>query len=655
MRTTNVHLCFCGLLIAACAVRAETGDPQVKTDHLWYPGELSCSTFERLFKTEAELYKRVTKRDVASDEDKALAAWYWRNLNYTHSDDARCDYSGKGAKDSDINREYWRGLFGFGYGLCYTTHAQWCGEMEKLLGHCRARAVGVPGHTSFEVFLTGGPYKEGKWVLLDHDISTVIYNEEGTELLSIKEIKAGFDKFTDPSYKPEKQHGWKIGGLHDKDPQAYDEFKNVSYEFGYYGPPPMVNLRAGETLRRYIRPGLEDGKGFVFWGYNFMSDGVPGPERSRTWVNQPEKMFKSTKGTGWIPGMARFGNAVYTYTPDFAKGTYKEGVVDEDDKHVTFEFYSPYIVGGTPPKLVDDAKKAIPWGNYDKGNTNGLIVKGKMPFAIKVSVDQGKTWNSGWDPPPGNYSQDNSIDLTDLVKGSHQYWLRFDDSPANLTNAGLSICTVCQCGQTVIPRLHDGDNAVTYCATGHAVVSAGPARGSAEAHVVDGKFDSPTVTLQLATPRKEKAIALYAMAHVASGSPPRGEVAYQIEYSVDDGKTWKPVVKDWHILRRGVEPDDFWSQSMCYGDVALEKIDGPVKVRFSNSGNKNYLRAEVHLVYEAPKQDPVTVTFGWKEAGGAEIKTASHAFTTNPGDDDTSWKLSAGKGVETVWVEYSAK
>src|SRR4029079_6579777 len=142
-------------------------------------------TFERLFKTEAELYKRTTKRGVDNDEDKALAAWYWRNLNYTHSDDARCDYSGKGAQASDINREYWRGLFAFGYGLCYTTHAPWGGEMEKLLGHRGWRAVGVPGHTSFEVFLTGGPYKEGKWVLLDHDVATVIYNEEGTELLSI--------------------------------------------------------------------------------------------------------------------------------------------------------------------------------------------------------------------------------------------------------------------------------------------------------------------------------------------------------------------------------------------------------------------------------------------------------------------------------------
>ena len=38
---------------------AGVGDPQVRTDHPWYPGELACSTFERLVKTQAVLYQRV--------------------------------------------------------------------------------------------------------------------------------------------------------------------------------------------------------------------------------------------------------------------------------------------------------------------------------------------------------------------------------------------------------------------------------------------------------------------------------------------------------------------------------------------------------------------------------------------------------------------
>ena len=71
---------------------ASVADPQLKTDHPWYPGELSCSTFERLFATQAALYKRVTGRDVSTDEDKALASWYWRNLHFAHGEEGRCDF-----------------------------------------------------------------------------------------------------------------------------------------------------------------------------------------------------------------------------------------------------------------------------------------------------------------------------------------------------------------------------------------------------------------------------------------------------------------------------------------------------------------------------------------------------------------------------------
>ncbi|MHC4716398.1 MAG: hypothetical protein ACYS5V_05465, partial [Planctomycetota bacterium] len=102
------------LLMGAGTVMAGVGDPQVKTDHPWYPGELSCSTFERLFATQAELYRRVTGRSTDTDEDKALASWYWRNLNYFHCTIGASDLYGAGlGKGIDkLNRDYWGGLFG---------------------------------------------------------------------------------------------------------------------------------------------------------------------------------------------------------------------------------------------------------------------------------------------------------------------------------------------------------------------------------------------------------------------------------------------------------------------------------------------------------------------------------------------------------------
>lgn len=440
---------------------AASSEPQVKTDHPFYPGELACSTFQRLFQTQAELYTRVTGRPCQSDEDRALAAWYWRNLHYAHGEEGKGDYFGQGFTQADWNREYWTGLFAHGFGLCGTTHSQWTAEMDALLGHCRSRCVGVSGHNSFEVFLTGGNYGAGRWVLLDHDISTVILAPDGSRLLSIQEIAANLKNLANPSFKPERQHGWRVSGLHDDDARGvYDSFRVAEYLDGYAGPPPMVHLRSGETLRRYLRPGLDDAKTFVFWGMNYRAAGIPGPQRDRTWVNQPQNMFGSEKGTGWNAGQVRFANAVYTYAPNFADGSYKQGVIDEAADHVTFEFYTPYVIAATP---ANDK----PWGIYDPGGKNGLIVSASEPLQLAISIDQGRSWQRA-------SLEHNSIDLTDIVKGSQQYLLRFDVGADKLRSAKVSWRTVCQCNSSILPRLHDGQNTITFASSDQALMCAGP-------------------------------------------------------------------------------------------------------------------------------------------------------------------------------------
>src|SRR5262249_36404472 len=117
----------------AAPLWADVGDPQVRTDHPWYPGELACSTFERLFATQAEHYARVTGVTPRTEEQKALASWFWRNTHYFHAEDGRQDLFGRGFAHADNwTREYWTGLLGFGFALCGTTHAQWSAEMQKL-------------------------------------------------------------------------------------------------------------------------------------------------------------------------------------------------------------------------------------------------------------------------------------------------------------------------------------------------------------------------------------------------------------------------------------------------------------------------------------------------------------------------------------------
>jgi hypothetical protein len=611
---------------------ADVGDPQIATDHPWYSGELSCSTFERLFATQARLYERITGRAVKTDEDRVLASWLWRNTHYWHGEEGGQDLWGVGlGKGPDPReREYWTGLFAHGFALCGTTHSQWVAEMEALLGHSRGRSVGTKGHNSFEVFLKGGEYGTGRWVLLDHDLSTVIFTPDGKRLMGLSEIAPNWKQLTDRNFKPQRQQGWLPCGLYADDASSFSAFAVAEYLSGYSGPPPMVHLRRGETLRRYLKPGLEDGQTFVFWGRNYRTGNIPGPERSRTWVNQPEKMYQSKNGTPHIDGQARYANAVYVYKPDF-RGDYREAVVSEDEKQVTLEFTTPYIIAATP---ANDQ----PWGIYDAGAKNGLVLRGEPLGKISLSVNRGHSWTH-------TEMKEKSLDLTDVVKGHRQYWLRIHQPAKKLEGKDLTITTVCQCNVAIIPRLTDGECRVKLEAGQQAQVNAGPNLPQVLPHVVAGKIDSPNVTLELSTPRGEPIREIFASAHVRSSSPPDPKILYQIEYSKDGGKSWQPLVKDWNILRQGDEPKDFWSQSFCWGSVKLQGETKSVQVRFKNNGGKAYIRPELHLVYQTSPPDRTKVTFCWTDDQGQH----THSHISKGAKEE--WTIPTGKNVQTRWVE----
>ena len=626
MRTLILLCLFCSVSFAS------VGDPQVKTDHPWYPGELSCSTFERLFATQAALYKKVTGRDVNSDEDRALASWYWRNLHFAHGEEGRCDWFGENKSvNAEPNRDYWTGLFAHGFGLCGTTHAQYCAEIEALLGHCRARCVGVSGHNSFEVYLTGGAYGSGRWALLDHDISTVIFTPDGSRLMSIQEIMPQLATLKNPNFKPERQRGWRVSSLADDDAGGvYTSFATVEYLAGYAGPPPMIHLRKGETLRRYLEPGLEDGKTFVFWGRNYNTANIPGPERSQTWVNQPEKMFNAKSNAGYHPGQMRFANAVYDYNPNFADGSYKEALVDEDFDHVTFSFRTPYVLAATPPNNKE-------WGIYEKGCKNGLVVK-NWSFPAAVSIDDGKTWTEA------------VSDFTDIVKGHQQYLIKFPAPVSQLARLNVSWRTVCQTNVATIPHLHDGTNRITYATSNEALISAGPTKAHALAHRSEGSLESGTITLELKPPAGTKAKRAFAASWNNSGNPPSTAI-FRIGIGasdVDEG-----LLPSWTILRRPPEPNDFWSQSLTWWAGGSPRTNGSIIFYFRNSEKRPYRKVEAHITYEIPNPSPATVTFAWRN-GDSPLRTASHVYAPQAADD-AAWAFDAGQNVKTMWVEYSAK
>ncbi len=616
-------------LLLASSLRAAVGDPQLATDHPWYPGELAMSSFERLTATQAEQYERTTAKKPETDHDRALAAWFFRNTHYAHGEEGKENLWGKGFVNDahHATRDYWTGFFAHGFGLCGTTHAQWTAELDALLGPCRSRVTGTAGHNSFEVFLTGDAYGAGRWAMLDHDLSTVIFDEQGASLLGLDGIARNHRQWTERGFKPERQKGWLVCGLHKDDGASYATYRSAEYRAGYAGPPPLVQLRRGESLRRWFEPGLEDGKTFVFWGRNPMTRGIPGPERSRTWVNQPEKMHGSMDGTPHIDGQVRYGNAVYHWRPDFA-----DGVVSADEKRVTLEFFTPYIIGATPP---DDSE----WGIYKAGGSNGLVLRGNARCAVAVSTDGGASWQEA-----GTFRD--GLDLTDAVKGHRQYHLRFDAPVSHLKTADITITTVCQANVATFPRLKDDSTRIRYEAGGRGIVSYGPNQPQAGPRIVEGAFDSPKVTLEFATPRGEPIRALHVAAQIASSNPPREDIAYHIEYSLDGGTTWVALLKDGRIHRRGVEPEDFWSQSMWDATLDLpQNTADKVRVRFHNTGGKRYLRVDGHLLYPVSGTTS-KVTFAWTDSAGEHLQTKLL-------DHREIWELPTRTAVKTRWVELA--
>ncbi len=172
----------------------------------------------------------------------------------------------------------------------------------------------------------------------------------------------------------------------------------------------------------------------------------------------------------------------------------------------------------------------------------------------------------------------------------------------------------------------------------------GPESNLAQAYVTNGGFGEKSVTMSTRSIRPVRKI--YAATHAASGSPPRPDVKYSIEYSIDENKSWKPMVSDWLVPRRGDEPGDFWSQSFCYGSTNVDiPAQTDLHVRFRNTGGKRFLRAEMQLVEQIAPSDPVKVTWHWTESDGERLE--SHVFTSN-----ADWQLATGADVRTHWVEF---
>ncbi len=470
---------------------AGVGDPQIMTNHPVYRGELSCSTLDRNIAEAYRVFKDRYGHEPKTDTEKVVALWAWKCEHYMHACDNKVYYGPSNpdanqAKDPPwLGRDGWMdnkdcqmNQFSFSFALCYSVHAQ----MAALVGHAlgdmkRVRCPEITGHTPFEAFA------DGRWMLADCTMGVMIFDDDGKPV-SLEDVLSHEDAKDKEWFASPKRSGlYKLNMSPFGDRiDGYSKVRWEQYMFGYNAMPIVYSLRPGESFTRYLDPGLEDGKTWMFWGRDYWPlNGKPkhGPYRNVTFLDDPPT-GNGRKGRG----LAYYGNGVFEYAP-LADGKYKDGAKDSKsvafkdgllrgrDKgdYVIFEHVSPYVIAARP--VVGGDRD---WDVLKEKCRDGAVISGeaagKVPVA--VSVDGGRTWQE-----VGAAQDQFKIDFTDAVKGRHDYLVRFGLSRDDGLKA-LKMRTVVQAGRGVFPRLKDNGTAVTYQASGQNAIHGGPSQDLAE-------------------------------------------------------------------------------------------------------------------------------------------------------------------------------
>jgi hypothetical protein len=644
------------MLVTAAAV-ARVGDPQIMTDHPVYRGELSCSTLDRNIADAYRVFQERYKHSPASDTEKVIALWIWKSEHYMHACDNRV-YLGsdnpdaRAAKDPPwLGKDGWMdnkdcqmNQFSFSFALCYSVHAHMAALVGRALGNdfSRVRCPEITGHTPFEA------YADGRWILADCTMGLMLFDDEGKPV-GLKEVYTREDAkdkdwFADP--KRGGPYQFSTSAFGDR-PDSYSRVRWYQYNFGYNAMPIAYTLRSGETFTRYLDPGLEDGATWVFWGRDyFMLNGKPkhGPFRNVTFLDD-YPVGRDRKGRG----RAYYGNGVFEYTPPLTDGGYKEGTVDSQgvafrehvlcgqkpDSYVTFEHVSPYVIAA---RSVEGGDRE--WNLLKEKCADGAVVRGEAAGAVSVtvSVDGGRNWQS-----IGAAKGAFKIDFTDVVKGRHAYLIRFHLSPESGLKA-LTLRTVTQVGRGVFPRLKDAGTTISYQASGASVIHGGPSQYLAEQYRRKDLERDGTRVYEIKAPGAIRSASGVARVEDAIGGP------WSVEFSLDQGKTWQPGLKD---LKTGGEGDKQWDEGKAgYVWAEMEFPDNKkgkdVLVRF---GKGHIAQCQVFATYEQKNTSALEVTYEWTEDG--QPRQDKHRIA--PGKATDTWTIPTGQKVKTRCVRFLAE
>ncbi|MGH7142989.1 MAG: DNRLRE domain-containing protein [Planctomycetota bacterium] len=494
-RRSQLWACALGAILLASTnlFAASVGDPEIKTNDTYFPGELAMSTLPRIL---AHAYS-ITRGTVGSStqHDKLIKLFLWRDEHYTH-ELSPCIYNNPTLTPSpsvdnplEIDYDTLRAMFSYSWGVCGTNHAQMRAIAEEAGFPHRRR--GLAGDTGQELYETGG------WRYVNTDQYTLHFltNSESSDFASVDQVVSTNHRYIE--WNPDLGGGYFMpqanthGGYHTatghvissipyRSSQWQDYYDNVwnilpancdaLYGEGYACTPIVYRLKRGETFTRWETP---DGSvtdlglsGRAWWGY----DGGSSPHSAYSFVQNAPARDQTTGGTEETTkgGGQDYGNGCFDWQPSLANSEYLDGVVDQTGTFtvggspelataaggtLVFEFTTPYTMCGVVTQTNGS-------GHQDPALvcTGGgmLYTTHSGSITVDISTDMGASWTS-----LGSLS--NTMDFTDYVKGRNSYLLRLTFAAA----AGLDTFhtrTLVMVAQSVYPDLVSGTTTVTYAA-----------------------------------------------------------------------------------------------------------------------------------------------------------------------------------------------
>ncbi|MGD0090058.1 MAG: MBG domain-containing protein [Planctomycetota bacterium] len=637
-------------LAPAFAAGSAVGDPEIKTDHPYYQGELAYSNLSNLVASALATTGRPTTGDPVKDQ--IIKLWYWRIEHYYHQWSPQ-EYNLPGVVPNPpndnplmIDRDCLSQQFSFGYGVCGTNHSM-CRPIFETAGF-KSRCRSINGDTTHEV------YYGTRWAMINADSASIISmtNNAAAEFAGVDDLIGNINLLLNyplaiPQYPFGNQQGG-AEGTHSGDWYGYytGGFTGLTPAtsapldgYGYQARPIAYVLKRGETFTRFAdRDGLPNYLGapgvYRWWG--FVGSGGPFRDWSYVGLAPAQQPPASTALAN-----TRFGNGIFEWTPTLPAGDTDDAVVAKDaaivysatsphlaassgTAQITLAFFSPYCLTGIPSDGSDPAQSGATGGAWIVPTAVGSV-----PF--EISTNNGASWTSA-----GTLSGTTPLDFTDLVKGHHAYLMRFTVS----TSAGLDAFTLKNCVQVavaVFPTLNAGGSLVTYNAGNKGVVEQNPDFSSlANANVFkvadsganvsfsalpngnDMAYSSNNnqpiwVSYRISAPPGTTLKQIDAAADIQSRVPPAGGYA-QLAVSTDGGTSFTT------FSNQSPDSDNQGSDFWGYGSVDISSAgvnQAIVKVISYNGGYTAGIRyVRLYGEYATPSPGALSITHVWDDSGG---------------------------------------